>query len=264
MTTSAATRLTTLAGQVARLSAGDAAIPDAVELAERAGFDLDGWQRDVLVSTAPRLLLNCSRQSGKSTVTALLATHTALTRPGALVLLLSPSQRQSAELFRKVMDSYRAAGQTVQPEAETLLRLELANGARILSLPGTERTVRGFSGVDLIVIDEAARVPNDLYAAVRPMLAVSGGRLIALSTPWTKRGFFYEAWTSAEPWERFEVPATACARIPAAFLAEEQRSMGELWFRSEYMCEFLDAESQAFRREDIDSAFSMGVEAWPL
>jgi hypothetical protein len=262
---SAIAQLAGLQRQVAAaLAAVSAPELTAIELAERAGIEPDDWQRDVLISAAPRLLLNASRQSGKSTVTALLATHTALTRPGALVLLLSPSQRQSAELFRKVMDAYRAAGQTVQPEAETLLRLELANGARILSLPGTERTIRGYSGVDLIVVDEAARVPNDLYLALRPMLAVSGGRLIALSTPWTTRGWWYEAWRSPEPWQRYEVPATMCPRISPAFLAEEQRSMGELWFRSEYMCEFLDSESQAFQRADIDRAFDSEVEAWSL
>jgi hypothetical protein len=37
-------------------------------------------------------------------------------------------------------------------------------------------TIRGFSAATLIVEDEAARVPDDLYFSVRPMLAVSGGR----------------------------------------------------------------------------------------
>jgi hypothetical protein len=78
---------------------------------------------------------------------------------------------------------------------ESALRLELRNGSRIVSLPGDETTVRGYSGVRLLVVDEAARVPDDLYFSIRPMLAVSGGRLVCLSTPFGKRGFFYEAWT---------------------------------------------------------------------
>src|SRR5262249_58061446 len=79
---------------------------------------------------------------------------------------------------------------------ESVLRCELANGSRIVSLPGTERTVRGYSKADLIIIDEAARVEDSLLVATRPMMAVSegGGRLIALSTPAGKRGWFYEAW----------------------------------------------------------------------
>ena len=239
---------------------------DPVRLAERAGLTPDPWQRDVLRSQAGRLLLNCSRQSGKSTITAILATHTALYEPGALVLLLSPSLRQSQELFRKCLDAYRAASRPVPEVAESALRLELENGSRIVSLPGKEHTIRGFSGVRLLVVDEAARVPNDLYLAVRPMLAVSRGRLALLSTPFGTRGFFYDAWRSgsAEPWERYAVPATDCPRIPASFLQEEQRTLGKWWYEQEYRCRFLDAESQAFRREDIDRAFDEGVETWAL
>ena len=237
---------------------------DPVRLAERAAFSPDPWQCQVLRSHAPRQLLNCSRQSGKSTITALLAVHTAVYELSSLTLLLSPSLRQSQELFRKCLDTYRALDRPVAPEAESALRLELENGSRIISLPGKEGTVRGYSGVRLLIIDEAARVANDLYVSVRPMLAVSGGRLIALSTPWGTRGWWFEAWRSAEPWERYEVPATACPRISADFLAEEARTLGEFWYRQEYCCEFMDAESQAFRREDVERAFTDEVEAWAL
>ena len=124
--------------------------------------------------------------------------------------------------------------------------------------------MRSYSGVRLLIIDEASRVPDALYAAVRPMLAVSGGRLMLLSTPFGTRGFFYEAWRSTEPWERYEIPATMCPRIPASFLEEERRTIGEFWFEQEYLCRFLDAQSQAFRREDIERAFSDEVQAWTL
>jgi hypothetical protein len=120
--------------------------------------------------------------------------------------------------------------------------------------------------VRLLVVDEAARVPNDLYASVRPMLAVSGGRLIALSTPFGTRGWWYEAWRSGakEAWERYEVPATEVSRITPEFLAEESRTLGGWWFEQEYMCRFLDAQTQAFTREEVDKAFTEGVEAWAL
>jgi hypothetical protein len=93
--------------------------------------------------------------------------------------------------------------------------------------------------VDLLIIDEAARVPDDLYRAVRPMLAVSKGRLICLSTPYGKRGFFWEAWArGGDDWRRFEAPAAQCPRIAAEFLEQEKRAMGESWFRQEYCCSF--------------------------
>ncbi len=241
---------------------GKAATP--VDLAVRAGWPPDPWQDRFLRSTTPRVLLNCSRQVGKSTMTSVLALHTAFTEPGSLTLLLSPGLRQSGELFRKVMSVYRATGRMVPSKYETALGLTLESDSRIVSLPGREETIRGYSSVRLLVIDEAARVPDDLYYSVRPMLAVSGGRLLALSSPFGTRGWFYEAWRSEEGWERYEIPATECPRISADFLDEERRNLGEFWFEQEYMCRFLDAVGSAFRREDIDQTFVERVETWDL
>ncbi len=227
---------------------------------KRAGFEPDEWQRDVLRSTGRRMLLNCCRQSGKSTTVAILALHRALYEPSSLTLLLSPSERQSKELFRKVVDAYGATGRTVASQSETTLWLELAGGSRIVALPGREGTVRGFSGVDLLIIDEAARVSDDLYASVRPMLAVSGGTLIALSTPWGKRGWWYAAWEDdGADWERVRVEATECPRIAALFLEEERRSLPTLLYRSEYLCEFTDTIDAVFSSDDIRAALSAEV-----
>jgi len=257
--TGAAPRLATLAGQVARLAAVDAPPLSAIALAERAGFTLDPWQADVLTSTAPGLLLNCCRQAGKSTIAAIRAVHTAMYEPGALVLLLSPSLRQSGELFKKVLTIYHAAGRPVAAEAETRLTLELENGARIVSLPGKESTIRGFSAVRLLLVDEASRVDTDTYHSIRPMLAVSGGTLIAMSTPFGKVGWWADAWHSREAWQRVTVPATDCPRIPASFLEEERRAMPEWNYRQEYFCSFEDAEGAVFRHEDLLAALSPDV-----
>jgi len=237
---------------------------DPVRFAQAAGLEPDPWQEQVLRSAAGRKLLNCSRQSGKSTMAAVLAVHTAIYQPGALVLLLSPTIRQSSELFKRSQSIFRAAGRPAAVASETALTLTLANGSRLVALPGKEATIRGFSGVRLLVVDEAARVPDDLVFSVRPMLAISGGDLVAMSTPWGTRGWFYEAWSGSEGWERYEVPAAQCPRISPAFLAEERRNIGSHWYAQEYNCEFLDAESAAFRREDIDRAFSEAVELWDL
>jgi hypothetical protein len=117
----------------------------------------DPWQRRVLRSSDRRHLLLCSRQVGKSLTAGALALRTALLKAGSLVLLLSPSQRQSAELFRdKVLRLYGALGRPLAAESESALRLELSNGSRVISLPGTERTIRSFASVALLIIDEAA------------------------------------------------------------------------------------------------------------
>jgi hypothetical protein len=216
---------------------------DPVLLFELRDLTPDPWQCELLRSTAPRILLNCARQAGKSTTVAALAFHTALFTPRSLVLLLSRSLRQSGELFRKVLEFHTAltvrGGAGLGAARKSSLRLELANGSRIISLPGQEGTLRGYSGVRLLLIDEAARVPDALYKAVRPMLAVSGGRLVCLSTPFGRRGFFYEAWQNGGPsWLRFEVRGSQVARIPAAFLEEELHTLGRSWYNQEYGCSF--------------------------
>ena len=124
------------------------------------------------------MLLLCSRQSGKSQVAAAIALQTALTMPGSLTLLLSPSERQSGELFTdKLLKLYDSIDRPVKATKLTALQLTLANGGRIVALPGAEGTIRGYSGVALLIVDEAARVPDALYFAIRPMLAVSRGRV---------------------------------------------------------------------------------------
>jgi hypothetical protein len=187
-----------------------------------------------------------------------------LDEPGSLVLLLSPTLRQSGELFKKCAGVYQALGRPVPSESESALQLQGENGSRIVSMPGKEGTIRGYSGVRLLAVDEAAWVEDSLYMAVRPMLAVSAGRLVALSTPHGTRGWFYEAWRGNEPWERYEVSATSCPRISAAFLEEERRTMGEWWFEQEYMCRFLDAQTQPFGRDDVERCFREEVESWDL
>src|SRR5919106_3078115 len=174
---------------------------DRATVAKRLGIEPDPWQEDLLRSTSERVLLNCCRQSGKSTMTAIVALHRALYRPGSLILCLAPALRQSQELFSKIAGFYRDLGRPVSPVAERKLSLELENRSRIITLPGSEKTVRGFSGAALLVVDEAARVDDSLYYAVRPMLAVSGGSLRMLSTPYGKRGVFFEEWQDGKGWE---------------------------------------------------------------
>jgi hypothetical protein len=202
------------------------------------GLEPDPWQVEVLEGGHPRLLLNCCRQAGKSTVVALLGLVEAVFVPFTKVLLVSRSLRQSTELFRIVTDCYRRLGAPLL-ERQTAEELQLSNYSRVVSLPCREDTIRGYANVSLLVIDEAARVPDDLYRAVRPMLAVSGGRLICLSTPYGKRGFFHNAWArGGDDWHRIEVPAGRIARIRPEFLQQERRGLGESWYRQEYLCSF--------------------------
>lgn len=220
----------------------------------------DSWQTRALRWSGKRLLLNCHRQSGKSTTAAILAVHRALYRPGSLILLISPSLRQSGELFKKVQAYLALVDNRPELTEDNRLSFTLATGSRVVSLPGDERTTRGFSGVDLIIEDEASRVEDNLYRAMRPMLAVSGGSLILMSTPFGKRGHFFEEWKNPySDWVRIEVPATENPRITKEFLADEQRSLGSTWYRQEYMCSFEDTTNAVFPYDLVMDALSEDV-----
>jgi len=211
----------------------------------------------VLRTTNKRGILNCCRQWGKSTITAAKAIHGAYHAAGSLTVVVSPSGRQSGEFLRKAAEFARKLGIRPKGDGDNEISLELPNGSRIVGLPGSEQTIRGFSAVSLLLVDEAARVSDDLYQAVRPMLAVSGGMLWLMSTPWGKQGFFHETWAhGGAEWERFRAPATECARIPKAFLDEERVAMSERCFRQEYLCEFEDAVSGVFARELVEGAIT--------
>jgi len=235
---------------------------DRVAFAESVtGHEQDPWQVDALRSDCRRLLFNCCRQSGKSTTASVLALHRALYFPGSLVLCLAPALRQSQELFSKIAGFYRTLGATIPSDSHRKLGMELDNGSRIEALPGSERTIRGFSGAALLLVDEAARVDDGLYYAVRPMLAVSGGALVMLSTPAGRRGVFFEEWAgeAGSGWERYEIPASECPRISEEFLGEERRALPRRVYRQEYECSFEDTEDAAFSYEDVSSAMSEEV-----
>jgi hypothetical protein len=133
-------------------------------------------------------------------VSRLLSADTALRAPGSLTLILAPSERQAKETFAKAAHFYLATGEIVPPDSYRKIGMELANGSRIKALPGTEKSIWGFSGVNLLLVEVAARVADELYYAVRPMLAVSGGRLVMLSTPCGKRSVFNHEQTEGEGW----------------------------------------------------------------
>lgn len=237
-----------------------AAALDPVIFARQAGLEPAPWQADVLRSTAEQQILLCSRQAGKSTTSAALAVHTAVYEPESLILVLSPSLRQSQELFRKMMDLYSAAGEHVPADVENRLTLELSNGSRIVSLPGKEATIRGFSSVALLVVDEASRVDDALYQAIRPMMMVSGGRIILLSTPWGKRGFFYHEWADGGPtWHRTKITAHDVPHFNAERLEAERRRIPDAIFAQEYLCEFGELEDAAFAHDDIQAALRSDI-----
>jgi hypothetical protein len=227
---------------------------DPVLFSRDCGIVPDQIQSELLTTTSRKILVCCCRQFGKSTVAALRALWEALYQAPAMIILVSPSLPQSTELFKKIHDAWTKLPGAPQANQESLTRLSLANGSRIISLPGSEKTVRGYSGATLVIVDEAARVPEELLAAVRPTLAATNGRFFASSTPAGKRGWFYESWRTGEGWNKVMVKADECSRIKPEFLADELAQLGPMIFSQEYMCEFIDPQAAVFSTELIQNA----------
>lgn len=269
----------------------------------RAGFTPDPYQRQIATATGNILAL-WHRQRGKSTIAASLAEEMACTRTGSLTLLVSRSMRQSGELFRKVKAFHHLAN-PMPLVKDTEHELEYPNGSRIISLPASPDTIVGYSAVDLLILEEAARIPDETYFAVRPMLARSGGRIIAITTPFGRRGWFYEAWEGqqadeqamdvltverlladlnfpvgeySEPgsvpssptwdsvdtrdygWTKIFAPVTHLPQLSKAYIANERRSIPDLWFRQEWLCEFVELGNVVFRYEDLVAMMSRDVQ----
>jgi hypothetical protein len=237
---------------------------DPATVLTTAGITPDDWQAKLMRSSFQRAMLLCSRQVGKSVVSGAIALRLALVEPRALVIVLSASERQAKEFLQtNVVDLWETLGRPVGGEA-TATTLRLNNRSRIIALPDNEKTVRVYAGVRMIVIDEAAQVSDELYFTVLPMLAVRKGRLLALSTPFGKRGWFYSAWTGPEDWERVGVPASACKRLTPEFLEEMRHKLGDHWYAQEFCMQFVDLISSLFREEDILAAFNCDVEPLAL
>ena len=164
---------------------------------------------------SPRLLLNATRQSGKSTVAALKAAWTVL--QGGLAVVVSPSLRQSGFLFRKLARHLVASDAAFR--RETMTEVELVSGGLAVSLPGDRPAMlRGLSlrhdGPAVLIVDEASRVRDELWATISPMLAAApAAQQILLSTPAGASGEFHRAWSSDEDWERVQITADQCPRI---------------------------------------------------
>ena len=224
---------------------------------ELLGWEPDEKQALILNSRAHRGILNCTRQWGKSTVTAAMALHRALTRPGTDTLVLAPSERQSAEFLWKAAAFARRLGIKPRGDGKNKTSLLLENRSRLVGLPAREATTRGFSNVTLMLVDEAALVEDAHFEAMMPVLAASNGGLWLMSTPSGRRGFFYKFWEyGGDGWLRVMAPATECSRINAEFLKEERANKSDRMYRQEYLCEFLDHEGAAFAGDLLESAYS--------
>lgn len=219
----------------------------------------DKWQKDVLEHEG-NITIRAGRQVGKSEVISAKSCKFALENPDTVTLIIAASQRQSSLLFEKVRGNFDRKedleGSNLYAEPPTLTRIILKNGSKIYSLPAgrTGYFIRGFT-IDLLIADEAAYIPEQVWNAVIPMIAVSRkargkGWIILLSTPFGKGGYFYNSFTDPD-FRQFHVSSEKCIRIPSDFLKKERQRLTKAEYMQEYLGEFTDEWNQFFQTKLI-------------
>lgn len=226
--------------------------------AQLLGWQFEPAQRLFLERAGGRVILNCARQWGKSTLAAVAVLHHALYTRDALVILAAPSLRQSAELLRKITALAQRLG--LKPKSDGINRHSaVIQGSRIIAIPGTADTIRGFTRVTLLVIDEAAMVRDDLYDAVRPMLTQNQGSIWLLSTPNGQQGFYHrEHVFGDEAWLRVLAPADQSPRFTPEQLAAERLALGESKFAQEFLCQFTAIDGALIDAQWLENLFVPG------
>jgi hypothetical protein len=226
-----------------------AALDPAVLFEDAFGMPALAWQRDYLRATDNVVLLK-GRQVGASLAAAALAIHAATYWRDTNAVVVSPTLKQSGEILTKARLGLRNLGARLVQDSASMLRLP--NGSRIISLPGTARSVRGWTA-RLLILDEAAYVEPETWVAARALIA-TGGRFVVQSTPALEVGDFHQLATeAAEGWRRFTIRSDEVPTISAEFLAAERQAMGEADFATEYMCTFGQAGASLFTAERLAS-----------
>jgi hypothetical protein len=205
------------------------------------------WQAAYLREERPTAVLK-GRQVGASLAAAALAISAARYAAAANAVIVSPSLKQSAEILGRARAGLRRLG--VQLEQDSASMLRLANGSRIVSLPGTARSVRGWTA-RLLILDEAAYIGHETFIAARALVA-TGGRLVVQSTPADEVDDFHEIVTAEDPaWARFTVRSDEVPTIAPEFLEAERRAMSPDAFATEYECEFGKAGASLFTADRL-------------
>lgn len=215
---------------------------------------LDDWQKEVM-DTQGNICLRSGRQVGKSTIISIKAGEHALNNPKTNIMVIAAVERQAALLFEKILAHIYQKDKTQIKKGKhrpTKHKLQLKNGSVIHCLPTGDSGygIRGFT-INLLIADEAAFIPEDVWTAVTPMLTITKGDIWLLSTPHGREGFYYRCFDDAK-YTAFHVSALECPRKDDDFLNHEREWMTEKQFAQEYLGEFVDDLMQFFPNTLID------------
>jgi len=218
----------------------------------------DPWQLELLNHPAddPILLCLCSRGTGKSQTIAVKAFHHADTYPGSTVLIIAPSLRQSLELYRYVKHCRDALPLASPSTKETETEMHLANKSRIVVLPGSSPdTIRGYR-CSLLLLEEAARLTDDIFSASVPMV-LQRGQIIAVTTPAGQVGWFPELWLDGKV-ARITARSTEIPRLKEV-VERDRLIMRTAAFNCEHLLQWSQTGTNFFDYEVIAKAFTDDV-----
>ncbi|MBB5075832.1 terminase large subunit domain-containing protein [Nonomuraea endophytica] len=240
---------------------------DVRVFAERLiGEPLWPHQAQVALSPARTRVMCCGRQAGKSRTLAVIALHGAFTQAGYRVLVLSAGEDAAKDLMAEISglaSSPLLAGSVVDDNAS---RVTLTNGSTIRCVPASEKQVRGKS-VDLLILDEAAQIPDELWRAARySIIARPESRVVLASTPFGGRDRFFAqlyhlGTNGAEGYASFHWPSTVSPLVDAALLEDWRRQDPEWVFRQEVLAEWVEDEAAYFTAEELLGAVA-DYELW--
>ncbi len=229
---------------------------NASDIFERNNLVPDGWQTQLLNLTENQYLICCSRQSGKTLTACAAAAQRASTRPGSLILVVAPSERLAKENIKRIAELMIQAGYGSELRIQ-VSELKFKNKSRIIGLSGARPDLlRGYSAIDMAILDEAAFCNDDLFSTLSPMLATNpNSKLVCLSTPSGPRGWFYRQWIANDNFVKIKVPASQISRIPDNFLEQERRTIGEAAYQREYCCSFDENNDLLIHPDVLDDTF---------
>jgi len=197
---------------------------------------------------------------GKSTIISIKAGEYAVKNRNKTILVVASVERQALLLFEKTLgylyNNYKKLIKTGK-DKPTKHKINLVNGSTIYCLPTgmSGYGIRGYT-VDLLIADEAAFIPEEVWRAVTPMLAVTGGDIILLSTPFGKGGYFYDCFSDPN-FTQFHISSEECPRRDEEFLKREKERMSRVQYAQEYLGEFADELRQFFSDELIKSCMTI-------
>ena len=215
---------------------------------------LDPWQKKLL-ETEGNIALRSGRQVGKSTVVSIKAGEYAINNPNKSIMIIASVERQAQLLFEKTLSYiYNTHKDMIKKgkDRPTKHKLSLKNGSVIHCLPTGDSGygIRGYT-IDLLIADEAAFIPEEVWVAVTPMLTITKGSIWLLSTPFGREGFYYRCFKD-DKYTKFHISSEDCPRKDEAFLEHEKSWMTKAQYAQEYLGEFVDDLRQMFPEKLIN------------